>query len=110
TMLTSIRPKSSWLYLLVLLLLIGALAVWFGREEFERGFDPNEAVKGRRTSGQVDAQVVGAPAAQTVAAPATPASGFAPQTRLGYTSGDQWEPAIAADRFGHVYVLYPQYL
>ena len=34
---------------------------------------------------------------------------FAPQVRLGFTSGDQWEPAIAADGFGHVYVLYPQY-
>ncbi|MGH7495023.1 MAG: sialidase family protein [bacterium] len=33
---------------------------------------------------------------------------FAPQTRLGFTTGDQWEPAIAADRSGHVYVLYPQ--
>jgi hypothetical protein len=28
---------------------------------------------------------------------------------LGYTVGDQWEPAIAADRFGHVYVLTTQY-
>jgi hypothetical protein len=36
--------------------------------------------------------------------------GFTPQVRLGFTSGDQWEPSIAADRFGHVYVLYPQYL
>ena len=36
-------------------------------------------------------------------------SRFSPQTRLGFTSGDQWEPAIAADRFGHIYVLYPQY-
>jgi hypothetical protein len=36
-------------------------------------------------------------------------SGFVPQTRLGYHSGDQWEPAIAADGHGHVYVLYPQY-
>lgn len=36
-------------------------------------------------------------------------TGFTPQTRLGYTVGDQWEPAIAADGFGHVYVLYPQY-
>jgi len=41
---------------------------------------------------------------------APPPSGFAPQLRLGFTVGDQWEPAIAADRFGHVYVLYPQYL
>ena len=34
---------------------------------------------------------------------------FMPQTRLGYHTGDQWEPAIAADGRGHVYVLYPQY-
>ena len=36
-------------------------------------------------------------------------STFAPQVRLGYRNGDQWEPAIAADTRGHVYVLYPQY-
>lgn len=36
-------------------------------------------------------------------------SGFAPQVRLGYRIGDQWEPAIAADGHGHLYVLYPQY-
>ena len=36
-------------------------------------------------------------------------SGFTPQERLGYRTGDQWEPAIAADGRGHVYVLYPQY-
>jgi len=29
--------------------------------------------------------------------------------RLGYRTGDQWEPAIAADGHGHIYVLYPQY-
>src|SRR5579871_1523055 len=37
------------------------------------------------------------------------ASGFAPQARLGYKNGDQWEPAMAADARGHLYVLYPQY-
>lgn len=36
-------------------------------------------------------------------------SPFAPQTRLGYRTGDQWEPSIAADGHGHIYVLYPQY-
>lgn len=36
-------------------------------------------------------------------------SAFGPQARLGYRTGDQWEPAIAADSHGHVYVLYPQY-
>ena len=41
------------------------------------------------------------------AAAATP--GFTPQMRVGYRVGDQWEPSLAADGFGHVYVLYPQY-
>jgi len=36
-------------------------------------------------------------------------SGFSPQAHLGFMTGDQWEPALAADGFGHVYVLYPQY-
>ena len=36
-------------------------------------------------------------------------AGFAPQERVGFSAGDQWEPTIAADGFGHVYVLYPQY-
>lgn len=44
-------------------------------------------------------------AAQTALA----VSGFIPQTRLGYRTGDQWEPALAADGHGHIYVLYPQY-
>ena len=37
------------------------------------------------------------------------APGFSPQTRLGFQNGDQWEPAIASDGRGHLYVLYPQY-
>jgi hypothetical protein len=37
------------------------------------------------------------------------ASGFTPQHRLGYTSGDQWEPAMATDAHGHIYILFPQY-
>jgi len=34
---------------------------------------------------------------------------FSAQKRLGLTTGDQWEPALAADGSGRVYVLYPQY-
>ena len=49
-------------------------------------------------------------AQRQAAGPQPPATGYAPQLRLGYTAGDQWEPSIATDRFGHVYVLYPQYL
>ncbi len=40
--------------------------------------------------------------------PATPQ--FSRQVRVGLRSGDQWEPAIAADGYGHVYILYPQYV
>ena len=35
--------------------------------------------------------------------------GFTPQQRVGYNSGDQWEPAMAADGHGHIYILFPQY-
>ncbi|MGA2022633.1 MAG: sialidase family protein [Candidatus Sulfotelmatobacter sp.] len=34
---------------------------------------------------------------------------FTPQRRVGYTTGDQWEPALAADGRGHIYILFPQY-
>jgi hypothetical protein len=34
---------------------------------------------------------------------------FSAQKRVGLKNGDQWEPALAADGFGRVYVLYPQY-
>ena len=68
-----------------------------------------QSVQVKRKSGQVLAAVVNAPAMLPVQALPAPAGGFSPQTRLGFTSGDQWEPAIAADRYGHVYVLYAQY-
>jgi hypothetical protein len=34
---------------------------------------------------------------------------FTPQQRVGYATGDQWEPAMAADGHGHIYILFPQY-
>jgi hypothetical protein len=36
-------------------------------------------------------------------------SGFTGQRRLGYDVGDQWEPALATDAQGHIYILFPQY-
>jgi hypothetical protein len=91
------------------LLVAGLLAAWFLLEEFGEGFDPDADVKGKRSSGTIEAAVVAAPAPQPIRAAAPPPAGFAPQARLGYTVGDQWEPALAADRLGHVYMLYPQY-
>ena len=37
------------------------------------------------------------------------ASGFTPPRRVGFNPGDQWEPALATDAHGHIYILYPQY-
>src|SRR5437879_5359158 len=94
--------------LTIVLLAVLATAIALGAAAWRRsgeGFDPDEGVKGKRSSGVTEASVREAPAPQPVIAAAVPQAGFAPQTRLGYTAGDQWEPAIAADRSGHVYVL-----
>ena len=34
---------------------------------------------------------------------------FSAQKHIGLSSGDQWEPAVAADGAGHVFALYPHY-
>jgi hypothetical protein len=34
---------------------------------------------------------------------------FSKQLRIGFQSGDDWEPSITADRYGHVYALYKHY-
>ena len=34
---------------------------------------------------------------------------FTSPRRVGYNTGDQWEPAAAADGRGHLYILFPQY-
>jgi Neuraminidase (sialidase) len=34
---------------------------------------------------------------------------FSAQRRIGLTTGDQWEPSVAADNAGHIFVLYPHY-
>src|SRR5256714_2559540 len=52
----------------------------------------------------VVALAVGVPAA------AAPAPSFSAPVRLGFQLGDDWEPAIAADRFGHVYAAWSHYV
>jgi hypothetical protein len=34
---------------------------------------------------------------------------FSKQSRIGFQSGDDWEPSITTDRFGHVYTLFKHY-
>lgn len=90
----------------LVLLIVG----WLAPEALRGGELNDEEGRGKRGSGLVDAGVLAAAQpGQTAAALPPGGGGFAPQTRLGYTVGDQWEPAIAADRFNHVYILYPQY-
>jgi hypothetical protein len=107
TMKASVYPSRPVFYLALLGAAFAALMFLImgeARASVEAG-----RAKGIRRSGAVLAAVVSAPAARPAQVPRA-AGGFAPQTRLGYTKGDQWEPAIAADRFGHIYILYPQYL
>lgn len=49
------------------------------------------------------ALVLGAPAA------AAPTPSFTAPVRLGFEAGDDWEPSLAADRFGHVYAFWNHY-
>ena len=50
--------------------------------------------------------------ASALAAPAISQSNeqqFSQQARIGFHAGDDWEPSITADRYGHVYTLYKHY-
>ena len=102
------RSRSRLFITLVVLSLLLALATL--TLHFTQSGESEVGAKGKRRSGVVLGEVVAASPVQPARAPSPPRSGFAPQTRLGFTTGDQWEPSIAADRFGHIYVLYPQYL
>src|SRR5579864_2101990 len=45
--------------------------------------------------------------AQTV--PANAGLHFTTQARLGFQSGDDWEPSITSDRYGHIYAMFKHY-
>ena len=81
--------------------------VWGNRqqEEFEKMLKGKAPIR----KGAVNPAVINSSPVQPARVPAAGPSGFTPQTRLGFHVDNEWEPAIAADRFGHVYVLYAQY-
>lgn len=101
---------SRWQFVLSMWLGLLAMVLVWGSAQPEAVAE-NEG-KAKRLFAMPRAEVVDAPRDNPVTIPleAKPNAAFSAQTRLGFTSGDQWEPAIAADRFGHVYMLYPQYL
>ena len=95
--------------LLFILLTLGFLAVIVPHTEFYWEWRMEGKAKIREESG-TQAQNINASPIQPASVPSAGPAGFTPQTRLGFTSvNNEWEPAIASDRFGHVYVLYPQY-
>jgi BNR repeat-like domain len=104
-----LRPNPAWVWLLAGAVVIAAafsiLNEWHN-ETIDQGWEGKAKL---RDSGSVLPEVINAPAIAPVSVPGANSTGFTPQTRMGFTSGDQWEPAIAADRYGHVYILYPQY-
>ena len=93
--------------LLLILLALGLAAVILPRAEFYREWRFEGKAKIRE--GKIlPANINASPEQPASVAPAGP-SGFSPQTRLGFNVENEWEPSIAADRFGHVYMLYAQY-
>jgi hypothetical protein len=93
--------------LLFVILTFGLVALVLPRTEFYREWRFEGKAKIRE--GGVRAEVLNmSPENKIVLAPPAP-SGFTPQTRMGFPVDNEWEPSIATDRFGHVYILYPQY-
>ena len=102
------RPFKILLFALLVIALVASLVTAWGnyqQDEFMK------TIKGKAPTrkGEIKEAVINASPDRPVTVPNAPLGAFTPQTRLGFDVGDQWEPAIASDRFGHVYVLYPQY-
>lgn len=102
------QARVKWFYSISVLVIATGMVMVGTFSNLRQREGPEKAKVGRR-SGAVLPEVVlaGLPGRVQVN---RLARGFAPQTRLGFHEGDQWEPAIAADLKGHIYVLYPQYL
>jgi len=76
-----------------------------GESAFEEFFEGKAKIR----EGAIKMENVNASPIQPAAVVPPGPTGFTPQTRLGFNVDNDWEPAIASDRFGHVYVLYAQY-
>ena len=102
------RPLRVILFALLVLVLSIALAnVWgsYQQEELEEMLEGKAPVR----KGAINPEVINFSPVQPASVAAAGPTGFTPQTRLGFHVDNEWEPSIAADRFGHVYILYAQY-
>lgn len=105
-----IRPSRLMMVLYVVLvsamLLLGMNAYAdYRQEQFEKMLKGKAPIR----KGEVQQSSINASPDQPANVPPAGPGGFTPQTRLGFNVDNEWEPAIAADRFGHVYMLYAQY-
>ena len=101
------QPRKLWPWFVALAGLLAAAGL--GPLFWDRLMEGPES-EGLKSKEDIRApEVMAATLPQPVTVPAAAPGAFTAQVRLGYTVADQWEPAIASDRFGHVYILYPQY-
>jgi len=103
----SSRSKTVLYALLVAALILFSLNMFglSGESAYEEFFEGKAKIR----EGAIQVENINASPIQSAAVAPPGPSGFTPQTRLGFTVDNDWEPAIAADRFGHVYMLYAQY-
>ena len=106
----SIRISRSYLNILFVLLALAAFIFLGLRSGGSAVVDEEQPAKVKRKTTGPQASVIAAPVPKKGPnAPPTPPSGFSPQIKFGFDVGDQWEPAIAVDRSGHVYAMFNQY-
>ena len=93
--------------LLALVLTVSAVNAWgnYQQQEFLK------TLKGKAPNrkGAVKMEIINSSPIRPVTIPAAAAGGFTPQTKMGFAVENEWEPAIASDRYGHIYILYAQY-
>ena len=107
TLITSNRSRYVLAALAVAAIIALAVLPGFLRERREQAFEGKARIRG---SGLVSQEIINSPTFAPAKIPVRAGpGGYTPQLRLGFPVDNEWEPAIAADRNGHVYVLYPQY-
>ena len=104
TLIQTSRPMKVFLFVLLAI----ALAVYIipKTEPYREWFFEGKA---KIREGKIDPAKVSMSPIQPVSVQPAGPTGFTSQTRLGFNVDNEWEPSIAADRFGHVYMLYAQY-
>jgi hypothetical protein len=111
------RPMKALPFVALVVILSASLIIAWGRYQQEAfsaiwvnsNFEALMEGKARVRNGEINAEVVNSSPYHPASVPPAAPGGFTAQTRLGFPVDNEWEPAIAVDRFGHVYMLYAQY-